>query len=145
MLNTEQTLNKCLWNEGVPIVAQWKWIWLWSMGCGFNPWLRSVCQRSGIAVSCDVSCRHSWDPALLWLWCRPAAVAPIWPLFWELPCATSVALKSKKKKKCLWNECVTTKLVLWLWYDIICYCFFKKFYYLFIYLFIYLFLSFSHF
>ena len=23
------------------------------------------------------------DPALLWLWCRPAAVAPIRPLAWE--------------------------------------------------------------
>ena len=39
------------------------------------------------------------DPALLWLWCRPAAVAPIEPLAWELPCATSAALKKKKKKK----------------------------------------------
>ena len=30
---------------------------------------------------------------------RPAAVAPIWPLAWELPHATDVALKAKKKKK----------------------------------------------
>ena len=27
------------------------------------------------------------DPVLLWLWCRPAAAAPIWPLAWELPYA----------------------------------------------------------
>ena len=38
------------------------------------------------------------DPALLWLWCRPAAAAPIQPLAWERPHATSAALKSKKIK-----------------------------------------------
>ena len=50
-------------------------------------------------MSCGVACRRGSDLALLWLWCRPAAVAPIKPLAWEPPCATSVALKSKKKKK----------------------------------------------
>jgi len=39
------------------------------------------------------------DPALLWLWCRLAAVALIPPLAWEPPYATGAALKSKKKKK----------------------------------------------
>ena len=34
---------------------------------------------------------------LLWL-CRPAAVAPIQPLAWELPYASGVALKSKTNK-----------------------------------------------
>ena len=38
------------------------------------------------------------DLALLWLWCRPAAAAPIRALAWELPCTMSVALKSKKRK-----------------------------------------------
>ena len=38
------------------------------------------------------------DPALLWLWCRPAAVAPIRPLAWEPPYAMGVALKQDKKK-----------------------------------------------
>ena len=37
--------------------------------------------------------------ALLWLWHRPAAVAPIKPLDWEPPYAVGAALKSKKKKK----------------------------------------------
>ena len=50
-------------------------------------------------MSCDVGCRHGLDSMLLWLWCRPAAVAPIQPLTWEPPYATSAALKSKKKKK----------------------------------------------
>ena len=34
------------------------------------------------------------DPSLLWLWCRPAVTALIGPLAWELPCATSAALKT---------------------------------------------------
>ena len=37
------------------------------------------------------------DPALLWLWCRPAAAVPIPPLAWKLPYATGAAKKSKKK------------------------------------------------
>ena len=40
--------------------------------------------RIGIAVNCGVGHRCSSDPALLWLWCRPAAIAPIGPLAWEL-------------------------------------------------------------
>ena len=39
------------------------------------------------------------DPALLWLWCRLAAAAPIRPPAWELPYASGVALKREKKKK----------------------------------------------
>ena len=39
------------------------------------------------------------DLVLLWLWCRLAAVAPIQPLAWELPCDTGVTLKNEKKKK----------------------------------------------
>ena len=37
--------------------------------------------------------------ALLWLWSRLAATAPISPLAWELPYAAGAALKAKKKKK----------------------------------------------
>ena len=39
------------------------------------------------------------DPALLWLWYRSAAIAPIQPLAWESPYAAGVALKRQKKKK----------------------------------------------
>ena len=39
------------------------------------------------------------DPALLWLWYRPAATAPIRSRAWEPPYATGAALKKKKKKK----------------------------------------------
>ena len=47
-------------------------------------------------------CHELWcssDPVLLWLCCRPAATAPIWPLAWGPPYAANGALKSKKKKK----------------------------------------------
>ena len=37
------------------------------------------------------------DLALLWLWCRPVAIAPIWPLVWEPPHAPGTALKRWKK------------------------------------------------
>ena len=36
---------------------------------------------------------------LLWLWCKPGATVPIWPLAWEPPYATGVALRRQKKKK----------------------------------------------
>ena len=50
-------------------------------------------------MSCSVGRRHGSDPALLWLWHRPAAAAPTQPLAWELPCAVGMTLKSKKKEK----------------------------------------------
>ena len=34
-------------------------------------------------MSCGVGRRHGLDPLLLWLWCRPAAVALIQPLGWN--------------------------------------------------------------
>ena len=39
------------------------------------------------------------DLVLLWLWCRPAATVPIRSLAWEPTYASSMALKSKSKKK----------------------------------------------
>ena len=45
-------------------------------------------------LNCGIGHRHGLDMALLWLWCRLAAVAPIQPLAWELP-----GPKKKKKKK----------------------------------------------
>ena len=69
---------------------------------------------SGIAVSCGVGGRQGSDPdccgcgvghrcrsdpALLWLWCRPAAVAPIGTLSWEPPYAAGACGPEKEKKK----------------------------------------------
>ena len=49
----------------------------------------------------SIPCLDQWvkDLALLWLWRRLAATAPIRPLAWELPLASGVALKQKSKKK----------------------------------------------
>ena len=49
-------------------------------------------------MSCGVSCRRGLDPEFLWLWLRPAAVAPIRPLAWKLLYAAGMALKNKQTK-----------------------------------------------
>ena len=59
----------------------------------------SVGWGSGVAVNCGVGRRCGSDPTLLGLWCRPAAVALIGSLAWELPHAAVVALKKQKNKK----------------------------------------------
>ena len=50
-------------------------------------------------MSCGVGRGHGSDPVFLWLWCRPAAVAQIRPLAWELPFAEGAALKKKKRER----------------------------------------------
>ena len=37
-----------------------------------------------------------WLKDLAWLWCRPAAAAPIGPRAWGPPCAAGAALESKR-------------------------------------------------
>ena len=49
-------------------------------------------------MSRGVGRRRGSDPALLWLWCRPAATALIRLLAWKLPCAVDAALELQKKK-----------------------------------------------
>ena len=66
-------------------------------------WVRSLASLSGLRIMhccelCGIGHRCGLDPALLWLWHRPAVAAPIRPLAWELPYATGVALKSTQKK-----------------------------------------------
>ena len=67
---------------------------------GLAQWVKDP----AVPVSCGVGLRCGSDPALLLLWCRPAAVALIRPLAWEPPYAMDSALKrqkmmGKKKKK----------------------------------------------
>ena len=47
-------------------------------------------------MSCGVGRRRGSDLALLWLWRKLAAIAPIRPLAWEPPYALGVALKRQK-------------------------------------------------
>ena len=48
-------------------------------------------------MSCGIGRRCSSDLALLWLWSRLAATAPVQPLAWDPPYAVGVALKRQKK------------------------------------------------
>ena len=48
-------------------------------------------------MSYGVGCRCVSDLALLWLWHRPAATAPIRPLAGEPPYAKGVALKKQQR------------------------------------------------
>ena len=50
-------------------------------------------------MSCGAGRRHGSDLALLWLWYRLAAVAPIGPLAREPLYATDAALEKAKKEK----------------------------------------------
>ena len=50
-------------------------------------------------MSGSIGCKCGSDLALLWLWYRLAAAAPIQPLAWELPYGTGVVLKTNKNKQ----------------------------------------------
>ena len=52
-----------------------------------------------MVMSCGVGHTHGLDLALLWLWQRLAATAPIRPLAWEPPNAAVQPLKNNNKKK----------------------------------------------
>ena len=53
----------------------------------------------------------SLDLMWLWLWCRPAAVAPIWPLT-SIFCRCHPK-KTKKKKRRGWNENWPISVLMW--------------------------------
>ena len=50
-------------------------------------------------MSCGAGRICGSDLALLWLWHRPVATAPIRPLAWELPYAAGAAQEIAKKTK----------------------------------------------
>ena len=58
-------------------------------GPGFTQWVKDPTSLQAAGQVTDAA--QIW--LLLWLWCRPAAVAPIGPLAWELPYASGAALK----------------------------------------------------
>ena len=60
-------------------------------------------------MSCGVVRRCDLDLALLWLWSRLAATAPIRPLTWEPPYATGATLKGQKTKKNFFTEILEWK------------------------------------
>ena len=71
-----------------------------------QPGLMQVNSEPGVALIFGVGQRRGGSGlALLWLWCRPAAVALIQPLAWELPYAMSAALKSTHTQKRMDRQC----------------------------------------
>ena len=80
---------------GVSAVAQRKPIRLGTM----RLWVQSLASLSGLRIWL---CRELWcrsqirlRSGVLWLWCRPAAIAPIRPLAWE----PNKRQKQKQKQK----------------------------------------------
>ena len=63
---------------------------------GSIPGLTPVGKGSGVPMSCGVGHRHGSDQAMLWLWCRLAAVVLIRSLAWEASYAVGATLKKKK-------------------------------------------------
>ena len=60
---------------------------------GLAQWVKDLVLPRGVGRRFDL------DPTWLWLWYRPAALALIRPLAWELSYAEGAALKKKKDKK----------------------------------------------
>ena len=84
--------------QGVPFWLSGLRTWLVSMRMRVQSLASLRVLRICVAVSCGVGRRWGLGLTLLWLWCRPAAAALIWPLAWELPCAADAALKIQKNK-----------------------------------------------
>ena len=65
--------------------------------------VRSLALLSELRIWCCcelcVGCRYGLDLSLLWLWCRPAATAPIRSLAWEPPYAAGAAPEKTKRQK----------------------------------------------
>ena len=62
-------------------------------------WLTNPTRNRKVAGLIPVLAQWVMDPALLWLWQRPAATAPIRPLAWEPPYDASAALEKPKTKQ----------------------------------------------
>ena len=50
-------------------------------------------------MNCGVGHTCDSDPVLLWLWCRPAPIALVGPVAWQLPYTMGAALKQRHKNR----------------------------------------------
>ena len=62
-------------------------------------WLTNPTRSHKVVGSIPGLAQWVKDLALLWLWCRPAATAPIRPLAWEPPYAAGSGPRKGKKTK----------------------------------------------
>ena len=62
-------------------------------------WLTNLTRNQEVAGLIPDLAQWVKELALLWLWCRLAAAAPIQPLAWEPPYAGGAAQEMAKKKK----------------------------------------------
>ena len=73
-----------------------------------DPWPRSGREGSNVAMSCGVGLRPGLDVALWWLWCRPAAKAPIDRWIVRMPslgtsiCRSSSPIQTNKRRQ--WKD-----------------------------------------
>ena len=62
-------------------------------------WLTNPTRNHEVVGSIPALAQWVKELALLWLWCRLAATAPIKPLAWEPPHAAGAAQEIEKKTK----------------------------------------------
>ena len=78
------------------------------------PGLVQWVKESGVAANRGADCGYSWDPALLWLWCRPVAYGSDNAPGLGTSMCQGATLKGQKKKK-LVNGISKNRIVLQYW------------------------------
>ena len=74
-------------------------------------WLVNPTGNHEVAGSVPALAQWVNDPALLWLWRRPVATAPIQPLAWEPPYASGAAQEIATTTKINKNKNIEKKIV----------------------------------
>ena len=67
-------------------------------------WLTNLIRNHDVAGSIPGLAHWVKDLVLLWLWCRPAAAAPVRPLAWETSICRRCGPKKTKPKKTVFKD-----------------------------------------
>ena len=100
--------------SGVFMVAQWVKSWLASMRMRIRS-LPSLRGLKALALP-HVNCRQGSDMVLLWLWHRPAGIAPIGPLAENFHMPHVWPSKEKKSNSSLNMQSIMNSKSLYIWY-----------------------------